>query len=39
MKKKLLSTFLAATMVFVLVGCGNSKQGGNIKVQKRQKRL
>ncbi|AQS06014.1 ABC transporter substrate-binding protein [Clostridium beijerinckii] len=31
MKKKLLSTFLAATMVFVLVGCGNSKQGGNIK--------
>lgn len=29
MKKKLLSIFLAATTVFMLVGCGNSKQAEN----------
>ncbi|MVX62500.1 ABC transporter substrate-binding protein [Clostridium chromiireducens] len=31
MKKKLLSMFLAATTVFMLVGCGNSKQAENTK--------
>jgi sulfonate transport system substrate-binding protein len=31
MKKKLLSIFLVATTVFMLVGCGNSKQGESIK--------
>ncbi|MFW2486956.1 ABC transporter substrate-binding protein [Clostridium chromiireducens] len=31
MKKKLLSMFLAATTVFMLVGCGNSKQSENTK--------
>lgn len=31
MKKKLLSIFLLATTVFMLVGCGNSKQGESIK--------
>ncbi|MFT8349589.1 ABC transporter substrate-binding protein [Clostridium saccharoperbutylacetonicum] len=31
MKKKLLSIFLAATTVLMLVGCGNSKQADNTK--------
>ncbi|MFW2499849.1 ABC transporter substrate-binding protein [Clostridium diolis] len=39
MKKKLLSIFLAATTVFMLVGCGNSKQADNTKSSEKTVRI